>query len=244
MNQQLTQRIQKFLNTPAPRRDLAEGAMCILKLSNNQILYRKLMQNLPRMGKYIEKYLTERLNYRLQKVTHMQVEQMRRKVARIEVSHFQFQEQNVAKEFKKGKRADHDGLPESIQAMYVENKSIMQRMRACHAELRVAARRNAKQSCIDSDMYPFLKELIELDQRYRENWKKYDQYGNVAAQSKQHHEEAVKASKAALGYINLCLNKYLKKPTDRLRQTLASKYALVIDPDPALTKKLKQAGVI
>ena len=79
-------------------------------------------------------------------------------------------------EFKKGKRDDHDRLPEEIQALYIENLSIMQQMRAIHAQLVVIT--NAAQSkdyCPDGDRYPLVKEIIALDEKYRSNWLLYDQ---------------------------------------------------------------------
>ena len=245
MDQKLTQRLQNYLDTPAARRDLKEGAMLLLKLTGNQIQYRRIMAQLSSMGPFIEQQLKTKLKFRLKNITHEQVTEMRQKVERIAVRHFQFQQENPAKEFKAGKRLDHDTLPEDIQALYVENKSIMQRMRACHAELRVVIRRNTNHTCLDSDMYPFLKELIELDKRYHENWEKYDKYGTQTRNmSREQHAEAVRAGKAALSYIKLTLNKYRKAPSDRLRATLAAKYALVIDPDPALTAALKELKII
>ena len=77
-------------------------------------------------------------------------------------------------EFRKGKRADHDQLPEEIQARYVENLPLLQRMREVHLKLRNLSLENV--SCPDSERYPFLKELIELDKRIHENWDIYDHY--------------------------------------------------------------------
>lgn len=218
--------------------------MLLLKLTGNQIMYRRVLANLPKMGKFIEEQLQAKLKFRLQKVTHQQVTDMRQQVERIAIRHFQFQEENEAKEFKKGKREDHDSLPQDIQALYVENKSLMQRMRACHAELRTVIRRG-NTTCLDSDMYPFLKELIELDKRYRDNWAAYDKFGTVVKNvSRAQQMEAMKASKAALSYIKLCLGKYRKNPSDKLRATLAAKYALVIDPDKTLTAQMKELKII
>ena len=77
-------------------------------------------------------------------------------------------------EFRKGKRADHDQLPEEIQARYVENLDLLRRMREVHLKLRSLSTEQV--SCPDSERYPFLKELIALDKQLHENWNIYDHY--------------------------------------------------------------------
>lgn len=243
MNDKLTKRIQDYLGTPVQHRNLPEGAMLLLKLTGNQLQYRKLMANINAMGPFIEQQLTSRLKFRVAQITHEQVQEMRRQVAQIEAKRFGFQQDNPASEFKAGKRADHDSLPEAIQALYVENKSIMQRMRAARAELQVVMRRNPNQTCLDGDMYPFLKELIELDKKYHENWQRYDTYG-VQPTTHEQRQQAREDSRKALNYISLVLNKYRKNPTEKMKATIAAKYALIIAPGEALTHELKELQII
>ncbi len=88
-----------------------------------------------------------------------------------------------------GKREDHDSLPDEIKAKYVENLSLLQRMRELHLRLRSLSLDNA--TCPDSERYPFLKELISLDKKLHSNWEAYDHYvapgpviDEVALQSK------------------------------------------------------------
>jgi hypothetical protein len=77
-------------------------------------------------------------------------------------------------EFKAGKRADHDLLPVEIQALYVENLDIINRMRELHLKLRTMSLDDA--TCPDSERYPFLKEIIALDKKRVENWDVYDHF--------------------------------------------------------------------
>ena len=81
---------------------------------------------------------------------------------------------NEAKDFKAGKRADHDKLPEEIQALYVENLDLVHRMRELHLKLRTMSTTDS--TCADSDRYPFLKEFIKLDKKLHDNWNVYDHY--------------------------------------------------------------------
>ena len=50
----------------------------------------------------------------------------------------------------------------------------MQKMRELHLQLRNLSTQAS--TCPDSDRYPFLKEIIELDKRYHQNWKAYDSF--------------------------------------------------------------------
>ena len=65
-------------------------------------------------------------------------------------------------------------MPDEIKAKYVENLSLLQRMRELHLRLRSLSLENA--TCPDSERYPFLKELISLDKKLHTNWEAYDRY--------------------------------------------------------------------
>ena len=183
-----TKLIQQWLETPTDERDYAIGALYLLKLSGNQIMYRNLMANPKKKAEFIEYQIRKYYNFRVQALTHAQVEEMQKQVDVIAQEHFSLEENNPAKEFKKGKRDDHDDLPDDIQALYVENLSIVQRMREVHLKLRSLSTENA--TCPDSERYPFLKELIELDKRLHSNWETYDHY--VGTQSEFPKETATK----------------------------------------------------
>ena len=180
-----TELIKQWLDTPADERDYTVGALYLLKLSGNQIMYRNLMANPSRKAEFIEYNIRKYYNFRVQALTHAQVEEMQKQVDVIAEQHFSLEENNPANDFKKGKRDDHDDLPDDIQALYVENLSIVQRMREVHLKLRTLSTENS--TCPDSERYPFLKELIELDKRLHSNWEQYDHY--VGTQSEFPKEE-------------------------------------------------------
>ena len=169
-----TEKIQQWLETAHEERDYEQGALYLLKLNGNQIMYRNLMSNPRGKAEFIEYHLRKHYSFRVKELTHAQVVQMDKQVEQIEKKHYSFAEDNPAKEFKQGKRADHDTLPEEIQALYVENLSILQRMREVHLRLRTLSTADAP--CPDSERYPFLKELIELDKKMHANWEQYDHY--------------------------------------------------------------------
>ena len=174
LNHEFTEKIQQWLDTPHEQRDYEQGALYLLKLNGNQIMYRNLMSNPRGKAEFIEYHLRKHYSFRVKDLTHAQVVAMDKQVEEIVKKHNTFTEDNPAKEFKQGKRADHDTLPDEIQALYVENLSIVQRMREVHLKLRTLSTADAP--CPDSERYPFLKELIELDTRLHANWDRYDHY--------------------------------------------------------------------
>lgn len=174
MDNKFTELIKEWLDTPTEQRDYSVGALYLLKLSGNQIMYRNLIANPKGKAEFIEYQIRRYYNFRVQSLTHAQVEDMQKQVDTIVEKRLSLEEKNPADDFKKGKRADHDTLPEDIQALYVENLSIVQRMREVHLRLRTLSTENA--SCPDSERYPFLKELIELDKRLHSNWEQYDHF--------------------------------------------------------------------
>ena len=185
LDNKFTELIQKWLEIPTDERDYSVGALYLLKLSGNQIMYRNIMANPRSKAEFIEYNIRKYYNFRVQALTHYQVEEMQKQVDVIAQEHFSLEEENPAKDFKKGKREDHDSLPDEIQALYVENLSIVQRMREVHLKLRSLSTDNA--TCPDSERYPFLKELIELDKRLHSNWEQYDHF--VSTQSDYPKEE-------------------------------------------------------
>lgn len=264
MDQNFTNKVQEWLDTPAAERDNALGALYFLKLSNNQIMYRNLMANPDKRADVIEYQIRKYMKFRLANMTHQQVLDMQKQVeATAKLRHLDSvnttESTDVASsdgssvsangsstsEFKSGKRADHDSLPAEIQALYVENASIMQKMRELHLQLRKLSLENA--TCPDSDRFPFLKELIQLDKQYHSNWHKYDSYNaeTAAADAEQSLIEDARAKERSIyRRINLSKGRYKKNPTDALKQQIAELYSQLASPVETLTAELKELGII
>ena len=119
---------------------------------------------------------------------------MEHSVDEIVQSHTEFKsDNNEAKSFKAGKRADHDSLPDEIKALYVENLDLVHRMRELHLKLRTMS--TADSACADSDRYPFLKEFIKLDKKLHDNWNVYDHF--VTKEETEESEEKEEKPKAS-----------------------------------------------
>lgn len=173
MDAKFTSLIKDWLEQPRDQRDYTVGALYLLKLSGNQIMYRNLAgAPTPQKQEFIEYQLQKYYNFRVQNLTHEQVQYMSEKVEQIVQDHIPLAAE--ADTQQKGKRPDHDQLPDHIKACYVENLSLLQRMRELHLKLRSLSLENA--TCPDSERYPFLKELIALDKKLHSNWESYDHY--------------------------------------------------------------------
>lgn len=153
MDHKFTEQIRQWLETHEDERDYAVGALYLLKLSGNQILYKNIVATLDRRHDVIEYQLQKYYNFRVQDLTHAQVEEMSAQVEAIVAEHIPLAAA-ADEQPQKGKRSDHDLLPDEIKAKYVENLSILQRMRELHMRLR----------------------SLSLDKKLHSNWEAYDHY--------------------------------------------------------------------
>ena len=247
MNQKFTEEVQAWLNTDASKRDYAKGATYLLQLSNNQIMYRNLIRNPASKAEFIEYQIRKYMKFRLADLTHEQVQEMQQKVNRIARVHALDKPSTEQKgsDFKNGKRGDHDSLPPEIQSLYVENASIMQKMRELHLRLRTLSTANV--TCPDSERYPFLKELIALDKQYHRNWQVYDSWS--AAKASENAEQTLiederMKQKNIYRQINLTKGRYKKNPSEALKEQIASLYSQLASPVETLTAELISLGII
>ena len=220
MDKKLTESLQKWLSTPREERDYEQGNLLLFRLSGNKIQYRNLAPNPAKHAEFITRNIQKYVNFRVQEFTHEQV-----------------------KEMEKGKRADHDSLPEEIRSLYVENLGIAQRMRDVQTKLRLIS--TEESPCPDSERYPFLKELISLDKQLHENWERYDRYVPQQGQESGNAPGSLsEESQKALRLVTLNKGKYAKKPTPELKARILEWYGLITDPAEKLTEELKRLGIL
>lgn len=170
----LTDKLQQWLDTPSAERDWNEGAILLLQLTNNTIMYRNLSINPKGKAEFIEGKLRAFLKARREVEAHDEVIILQEQVDAIIENRTEFKEDNEAKEFKAGKRADHDRLPEDIQALYVENLDLVHRMRELHLRLRLLS--DSTKQVPAAERKPLLDEFINLDKKLHANWDAYDHF--------------------------------------------------------------------
>ena len=278
MDNNFTEEVKAWLDMPASERDYDKGALYLLQLSNNQIMYRNLSRNAKKHGDFIEHHIRKYMKFRLERLTHEQVQEMQKKVDKIailrnldassegssassggengegndsasgstETADSTDSAVSASPKFKVGMRADHDLLPAEIQALYVENASILQKMRELHLTLRNLSLDNV--ACPDSERYPFLKELIELDKKYHSNWKAYDSFSMVEGASnvaeKRIIEDERSLQRNIYRQINLTKGRYKKSPSEALKEKLVDLYKQLASPEESLTEELIALGVL
>lgn len=242
---ELTPQIKEWLDTEPSQRNLHRGADLLLRITRNKILYTNITRNIARHAGTIEYHLNKIYKARLNDITHAQVRSMMVEVDAIAGARGLESPEGSSKrsEFQRGKRADHDELPDEIKQLYVDNADILRKMRECHVRLRMITPENS--TCPDSDRYPWAKEIIALDTLYRENWNRYDHYvkGTPVA-AVQLVTDARSDSRNAARVIHLLLGKYAANPDEALAVRIRDTYAKIASPTALIRKKMTDAGLL
>ena len=198
MDKNLTDKLRQFLETPNEQKDWNAGAILLLQLTNNPIMYRNISLNPKGKADFILGKLQQFLKARCEIENHNEVMTLQSTVNEIVTQRTEFSnpDTNPATDFKAGKRADHDSLPDNIQSLYVENLDIVHRMRELHLQLRKLS--DSTKTIPDSERKPLLDEFIALDKKLHDNWNTYDHY--VAnAEKEEQKEEQTEESKVEQG---------------------------------------------
>ena len=165
----ITKSIQDFINADDDKRDYENAAMLLLKVSGNRVEYKNNIANLNNKKAHILSRLRMYLEFRLKAMTKEEVAQMKAKADEI-VKNIDKNEERI----KFGKRDDHDSLPDEVIAAYKDANICIQKQKQLHLKMRNLAL--AEATCPDSELYPFVKEMIELDKRRLADWKLYDEF--------------------------------------------------------------------
>ena len=190
MDKNLTDKLRQFLETPNEQKDWNAGAILLLQLTNNPIMYRNISLNPKGKADFILGKLQQFLKARCEIENHNEVMTLQSTVNEIVTQRTEFSnpDTNPATDFKAGKRADHDTLPDNIQALYVENLDIVHRMRELHLQLRKLS--DSTKTIPDSERKPLLDEFIALDKKLHDNWNTYDHYVANAEKEEQKEEQS------------------------------------------------------
>ena len=190
MDKNLTDKLRQFLETPNEQKDWNAGAILLLQLTNNPIMYRNISLNPKGKADFILGKLQQFLKARCEIENHNEVMTLQSTVNEIVTQRTEFSnpDTNPATDFKAGKRADHDTLPEDIQALYVENLDIVHRMRELHLQLRKLS--DSTKTIPDSERKPLLDEFIALDKKLHDNWNTYDHYVANVEKEEQKEEQS------------------------------------------------------
>lgn len=78
-NSELIPKVKEWLDANPDERDLAAGALLVLQLTNNRIMYQNFMRRPKQYASRIEYELKKKYQFYLQQLTHEQVTEMGKK---------------------------------------------------------------------------------------------------------------------------------------------------------------------
>lgn len=181
MDNQLTEEIKAYIDADPQERDIMKGAEMVLKLNRNRIFFQNVAL---KPQKYAEKVLYELKKFyamRVEQKTLLDVVKMNSEIipaaasiiADVEadgpvISTDDDSEQTAV--IAKGRRTDHEELPDEIKALWDRNGDVFFKLKAVFEELK---KMNDAPAC---DRFEKLKILSELDTTYRDNLAAYDGY--------------------------------------------------------------------
>lgn len=158
----LTSQISDWLNASPKQRSLEDGALLLLRLNANRIMYQQILRN--RLAEKLEYELQKHLNIRLHGLTRAEVAKVERQVMP------RLKKELANGEEYRGRRADHDSLPDKVKELYERNGT---RWRQMHRLFETLKTMRDAQPC---DRHELVHQLIQLDDAYRADWEKYDHW--------------------------------------------------------------------
>jgi len=191
MDKAFTQDIADWLETPREERDVRKGAELLLRINGNRHIYQLAMIRPETAHDHVEADLKKFLRIRLDGHTMESVRQMDRELipkvqniitTRQDESEDAPEETDDTAPAHRGKRSDHNELPEEIRAIYERGGELFEKIKQIFTELQQMENAPA------CDRYEKLKVLKPLVKEYTDGWERYDNYNSDMSQ-----EEAVEA---------------------------------------------------
>ena len=191
MDKAFTQDIADWLETPREERDVRKGAELLLRINGNQHIYHLAMIRPETAHDHVEADLKKFLQIRLDGHTMESVRQMDSELipkvqniitTRQDESEDAPEETDDTAPTHRGKRSDHNELPEEIRAIYERGGELFEKIKQIFTELQQMENAPA------CDRYEKLKVLKPLVKEYTDGWERYDNYNSDMSQ-----EEAVEA---------------------------------------------------
>lgn len=181
----LNEEIREVLTTEPSEVNLETAALLLLKVNRNRVLYHNVLRR-----KNIDKVLCE-----LRRIYKSRTGEDAIATVKTEDNTPPPPPATPPENENKGKRADHEQLPDEIKARYIENLNLLRRMRQLHEKLKLM------EGSTDEERKPFIEELLQLDKAHRENWDVYDSY-KLGDEIKEKVEADPKAISAARKYLS------------------------------------------
>lgn len=233
MDKKLTEKIQEYLNAPVSERDVVAGATMLLSLNRNRILFQNVLRSPDKFANKVAYELKKHLAIRLDNQTIADVIQMNKEVLPMAqqivdagAPVVSTDDDNVPQNGKiaRGRRADHDQLPDEIKALWEECALLWFKIKETFEQLK------GMEDAPACDRYEYLRVLDEADKKYRANMQVYDGYVLGAAVNDAPDVEPVDDPAVITKKVNAA-RKYLsdnKKKLADLRISKSDKYDVLL----------------
>lgn len=229
------QKVYNWLQLRADKRDLNEGVKLLLQITRNKILFDNVLrkENFEKIEYILKKYIGDKAP-----------ETDNVKLENDELTNFTSDIEKISEKINgKGKRADHDQLPEFIQDLPGENITIYQKMRGLHERLKILS----SGTSTVADRLPYVQELQALDLELNSNWETYDSFDLSKYIPKASGAPLdIKQVQAARTYLSRAASK--ETLSEKVLQETQNRYNdLILDGQTVtaeITEKLKALGVI
>lgn len=259
IDNKLTERMQAFIaQEEFTEQEAIDGATMLLQLNRNRALYSTVIRNPLKFVRKIKYELEKFLPSRLDGLTLNEVVKMDNEITPIIKEHVAVEkavkeeqgEETVVLPLRNGIRPDHDELPDSIKALWTQNAERWKKIKQLYNLLA-----EIKHPC---ERYEYLKQMVELWYKYREDMNKYDSFkvGDDVANEPAAAETVTdaKAILSARTYISKNIDRLieLKDSEDldeyaRLRSKMQDRVNLLIGTHQDFKKenlaKLRLAGI-
>ena len=237
-----TEKIKAYLDTPSAQRDIPAGALLLLQINKNRILYNNVIRRPEKFADRVANELKKHLNYRLEGITRKQVTELSAKLMPAipklleEMPVISTDEELPEGKIAKGKRADHDQLPEEIQALWTESAELWFRIKYQYETVKAMA---DKPAC---ERYEALHILDMLDQKYRKNMEIYD-HATISGEVKPEADGSEQDAGAALKTLSSARS-YLTTNKAKLAELMAAEQPDQVEIDKIKTKMQERIDTI
>lgn len=226
--------VHDWLSKPLTERNLEVGAKLLLQISRNQILHRNVIrkENFDKIEYVLRNYIGNKAPEVIEVPT-----------VNPQLAAFEKISEKIEGKFEgKGKRADHDQLPDFIQAIPEANTVIYQKIRSLHERLKILSTQNST----SAERLPFVIELMSLDSELTNNWEAYDSFDLASYDPNKKVERLdIKQIQAHRTYLSRLKEEPL---SEKALEDAQNRYnELILDGQnvsPKITEKLKALGVI
>lgn len=280
-----TQKIKQWFDSEHTDENIREGAMLLLQINNNRHLYQQIMLRPQRMLEHLKYELQKHYDYRIKGLSLGEVRKFdgevtpllqkavdstadADKLAADVAPHLPFVDAentdsiDATAIIAKGKRADHDQLPDEIKEIWDANiqrwKRIKELFEACKAYQLSCDRFEGLNAANEE----FQKMLLTLKTEYYAYKQSMDQYDHAVPGQKEENAETktdVVISANAIGnarsYITKNIDKLIQLKADgkteqaeKLQANIEQRVKTLLDAKaeikPATLDKIKEAGIV